>query len=250
MSGRLEGRVAIVAGGARGLGESVVRAFCAEGASVLAGDIRLEQAEALCRELRDGGRPARAVHLDVAREDSWVDAVAACQESFGPPTLLVNCAVLLRLERVHEESLEGWNRALAVGLTGVFLGMRAVIAPMRAAGGGSIVNISSTAAFGAAPNAASYHAVKGGVSALSRNAAVAYAKDGIRVNALVPGSMDTQLALELGSAELREFSVRNTPMGRASHPDEVATAAVFLASDDASYVTGAQMVVDGGYGAA
>lgn len=247
MAGRLEGQVAIVTGGARGLGKSIASAFCREGASVLVCDFRDELGEETAAALRAGGGKAAFCHLDVTSESEWRTALERCVAELGTPTVLVNNAGIARDEPLDSETLEGWNAVLSVDLTGPFLGMRTVGLAMRANGGGSIVNITSTAAHVGSTHAAAYHAAKGGLRSLTQHAAIAYVKDGIRVNAVAPGSMLTPLSMEDSTPDMLEHFVSLTPLGRAASPDEVANAAVFLASDESSFATGAEFVVDGGF---
>jgi NAD(P)-dependent dehydrogenase (short-subunit alcohol dehydrogenase family) len=228
VAGRLDGEIAIVTGAARGIGASIVELFRREGAAVLATDV-LDGAD---------------VRLDVTSEADWAAAVERCDASFGAPTVLVNNAGVVRLEAVEEETLEGWRAVLDVNLTGVFLGMRAVLPAMRAQRGGSIVNVSSIWGVVATEGAAAYHASKGGVTTLTKNAAVTYAADGIRVNSIHPGQVRTPMTEATGTEPL---VVARTPLRRAAAPDEIATAAVYLASRESSFVTGAALVVDGGY---
>jgi NAD(P)-dependent dehydrogenase (short-subunit alcohol dehydrogenase family) len=243
----LHGQIAIVSGAARGLGESIARALCEDGASVLLGDVKQDLGQGSTQALSSAGHNAWFCPLDVTEERDWDRALAVCQERFGAPTILVNNAGVVRGEAIHEETLEGWRSVVDVILTGTFLGMRTVIPVMTAAGGGVILNISSTAAMCGAPRSGAYHAAKGGINALTRHAAVAYASTGIRVNCLVPGSIRTPLIEESPAAsKLQEEGIKATPLGRAATPDEMAKAARFLVSDDASFATGSEVVVDGG----
>jgi 3alpha(or 20beta)-hydroxysteroid dehydrogenase len=241
---RLEGRVAIVTGASRGIGASIANRFISEGASVFVADVLDEAGDAVVAGARELGGTAVYAHLDVTSESDWVDAVAACQQILGRPSILVNNAGIVRFEAIHEETLAGWSQVLAVNLTGVFLGMRAVIPLMREGGGGAIVNISSMWGLVAVEGAAGYHASKAGVTTLSRNAAVTYASDGIRVNSVHPGQVRTPMTAETGSSE---WAVPLTPLGRDASPDEIASGVAYLASDDASFVTGAALYIDGGY---
>lgn len=247
MSGRLEGRVAVVTGGARGLGAAVAQAVAAEGAAVLVADVRDDLGEALCAQLRAAGGAAAYAHLDVCDPRQWEAAVARATASWGAPDLLVNNAAIVRLAAIAEETEEGWQEVLDVALTGAFNGMRAVVPGMRAAGGGAIVNVTSTAALAAVPGVAAYHAAKGALLALSRAAAVSYAGEGIRVNALVPGSMRTPMVDELdGLGALQQEEAAATPLGRVLSTEEVAAAVVHLLSDDAAYSIGSALAADGG----
>jgi 3alpha(or 20beta)-hydroxysteroid dehydrogenase len=243
----LQDRIAIVSGGARGLGESIARALCADGASVIVGDVKEELGEQTAQALRAEGHRAQFCRLDVTQEADWQRTLAVCQETYGAPTILVNNAGVVRGEAVHEETLEGWRSVVDVILTGTFLGMRTVIPVMLEGEGGVVLNISSTAAMCGAPGSGAYHAAKGGINALTRHAAVAYAGRGVRVNCLVPGSIRTPLITESAAAsKLQEEGIKATPLGRAATPDEMAKAARFLVSDDASFATGSEVVVDGG----
>ncbi len=247
MADRLEGQVAIVTGGARGLGKSIAAAFCREGASVLVCDVREELGRETVAALGGGGGRAAYFHLDVTVEAVWREALERCSAELGTPTVLVNNAGIARDFAIYDETIEGWNAVLSVDLTGPFLGMRTVAPAMQANGGGSIVNITSTAAHVGSSHAAAYHAAKGGLRSLTQHAAIAYVKDGIRVNAIAPGSMLTPLSMEDSTPDMLEHFVSLTPLGRAASPDEVANMAVFLASPESSFATGAEFVVDGGF---
>jgi NAD(P)-dependent dehydrogenase (short-subunit alcohol dehydrogenase family) len=247
MGSRLEGQVAIVTGGARGLGKSIAEAFTREGAAVLVADIRDELGRETVAALRAAGGRAEYAHLDVSDERGWCATLQRCTEALGVPTVLVNNAAIALDGAVDEETLEGWNAVIAVGLTGPFLGMRTVIPAMRANGTGSIINISSTAAHVGSPHAVAYHATKGGVSSLTRHAAIVCAKSGIRVNSIAPGSMLTPLSMEDSDPGMLAHFVSLTPIGRAADPAEVAQAAVFLASGESSFATGSELVIDGGF---
>jgi NAD(P)-dependent dehydrogenase (short-subunit alcohol dehydrogenase family) len=246
---RLAEKVAIVTGGAGGLGTAVVRRFCAEGASVLATDVVEDRGRSLADDLHAEGFRAAFARLDVTDEGAWQATVEGCIGTFGSaPNVLVNVAGIAQTTAIAEETLADWSRVIDVNLTGVFLGMRAVIPHMRAAGGGSIVNVSSTWAETGFEGFAAYHASKGGVTSLTRNAAVTYAGDGIRVNAVSPGNIVTPMSAQgAGGAGLLDRILALTPLARGADPNEIASALVYLASDEASYVTGATFAVDGGY---
>jgi 3alpha(or 20beta)-hydroxysteroid dehydrogenase len=186
--------------------------------------------------------------LDVSSESDWASAVGLAESAYGRLDILVNNAAIIGLEGIMDTSIELWNRVLAVNQTGTFLGMRAAIPAMRRAGGGSIVNISSVLATMGSGNSASYTATKGAVSALTRTVSVELATEGIRVNAVHPGGVETPMAVEcLGDdAEARRALIATHPMGRIGEPEEIATGVLFLASDEASFVTGASLVIDGG----
>jgi len=209
-------------------------------------DIRDELGQSVCSTLVEAGHEAEYRRLDVRRASDWEAATAACVDCFGAPNVLVNNAFVGRVEGLLEETLEGWNSVIEVILTGAFLGMRAVIPIMREHGGGSIVNIGSTFGIVGAPDVAAYHAAKGGVLGLTKNAAVSFAADGIRVNAVHPGPMSTPVIAEAGAGEVQAIAARTTLLNRVADPNEVAPAIVFLASDESSFVTGADFMIDGG----
>jgi NAD(P)-dependent dehydrogenase (short-subunit alcohol dehydrogenase family) len=246
--GRLAGKVALISGAARGQGEAEARLFAREGASVVLGDIRAELGEQVAAEINGAGGQAVFAQLDVSSESDWASAVGLAESAYGRLDILVNNAAIIGLEGIMDTSIELWNRVLAVNQTGTFLGMRAAIPAMRRAGGGSIVNISSVLATMGSGNSASYTATKGAVSALTRTVSVELATEGIRVNAVHPGGVETPMAVEcLGDdAEARRALIATHPMGRIGEPEEIATGVLFLASDEASFVTGASLVIDGG----
>jgi cyclopentanol dehydrogenase len=245
---RLAGKVALISGAARGQGEAEARLFAREGARVVLGDIRTEQGEQVASEIRAEGGEAVFTPLDVSRESDWTRAVELAEGTYGRLDILVNNAAIIGLEGIMDTTLEAWNRVVAVNQTGTFLGMRAAIPALRRAGGGSIVNISSVLATMGSGNSASYTATKGAVSALTRTVSVELATEGIRVNAVHPGGVETPMAAEcLGDdAEARRALIATHPMGRIGEPEEIATGVLFLASDEASFVTGASLVIDGG----
>jgi cyclopentanol dehydrogenase len=246
--GRLAGKVALISGAARGQGEAEARLFAQEGASVVLGDVRAELGEQVAREINASGGKALFTELDVSSESDWARAVERAESTYGKLDILVNNAAIIGLEGIMDTSIEQWNRVLAVNQTGTFLGMRAAIPAMRRAGGGSIVNISSVLATMGSGNSASYTATKGAVSALTRTVSVELATEGIRVNAVHPGGVETPMAVEcLGDdVELRRALVATHPMGRIGEPGEIAMGVLFLASDEASFVTGTSLVIDGG----
>lgn len=247
--GRLEGKVALVSGGARGLGRAMAEVFVAEGARVMIGDVLDDEANATAAAIGDA---AAAVHLDVTDESSWATAVQATVDRFGSLTVLVNNAGTAEGAPFHETTLESYRRVTEVNQTGVFLGMRAAVEPMTEAGGGSIVNVSSIDGLVGAPIIISYIASKWAVRGMTKAVAMELAPRGIRVNSIHPGHVHTLLASQPGEdrtaieAMIEEHTRRFAPMQRTGEPAEIARLAAFLASDDSSYSTGSEFVADGG----
>ena len=243
---RLEGKVAIISGGARGLGAAEARLFASEGAKVGIGDIREEEGRGLEAEIRGAGGEAMFLRLDVTDEGQWSDAVDAVMTAYGRLDILVNNAGILEHGTVEETSAESWDRTMDVNSRGVFLGTRAVIPAMRESGGGSIVNISSVAGLIGGLMTA-YNASKGAVRLLTKSTAVQYAAENIRVNSVHPGPTETDMLDVFFREEgAREARAADTPIPRLGKPEDIAYGVLFLASDESSYMTGAELVIDGG----
>ena len=243
---RLVGKVAIISDGARGLGAAEARLFASEGAKVGIGDIREEEGRALEAEIRGAGGEAMFLRLDVTDEGQWSDAVDAVMTAYGRLDILVNNAGILEHGTVEETSAESWDRTMDVNSRGVFLGTRAVIPAMRESGGGSIVNISSVAGLIGGLMTA-YNASKGAVRLLTKSTAVQYAAENIRVNSVHPGPTETDMLDAFFREEgAREARAADTPIPRLGKPEDIAYGVLFLASDESSYMTGAELVIDGG----
>ena len=248
---RLAGKVALISGGARGQGEAEVRLFVEEGAKVVFGDILDDLGEAVAKEL---GGDAIYLHLDVRREEDWNRAVAEAESQFGSVDVLVNNAGILQMGVLtHETPLEDYMRVIEVNQIGVFLGMRAVLPVMVRNRRGSIVNISSTNGLAGYGGTIAYTASKFAVRGMTKNAALEYGKAGIRVNSIHPGGIDTPMTRPENLGGLGEVAASEEgdlyamfPIPRAGQPEEVANLALFLASDESSFCTGGEYLVDGG----
>ena len=247
--GRLDGKVALISGGARGMGQAEARLFAAEGAKVAVCDVRDGEGKAVAEQI---GASALYHRLDVTCEDDWATAVAATTGAFGKLDVLVNNAGIAEGAPLEEMTLESYRRVTEVNQTGVFLGMKAVVAPMTAAGGGSILNISSIDGLVGMNGILSYVASKWAVRGMTKAAAMELGDRGIRVNSIHPGFIRTTLGTGDGievedvHAMLDAHSQRLTPLGRVGQPEEIAKLALFLASDESSYSTGSEFVADGG----
>jgi 3alpha(or 20beta)-hydroxysteroid dehydrogenase len=245
--GRLDGKIALITGGARGMGKSHARHFVAEGARVVIGDVLDERGAAVAAQL--GPDACRYVHHDVTSESDWAAAVTATLEAFGRLDVLVNNAGILRHATIAEMPFAEFRRVVEVNLFGCFLGVKHAIAPMTAAGGGSIVNISSIEGFAGAAGLAAYSASKFGIRGVTRAAAQELGRFGIRVNSVHPGGVMTSMALGAAGSftdiDPADF-IKHMPLPRFAEPIEISRLVAFLASDEASYSTGAEFVADGG----
>ncbi len=247
---RLKDQVALITGGASGIGRETASLFAAEGAAVVVADVTDEAGLQTVQEIEDGGGRATFVHADVSSDADCEAMVAAAEEQFGRLTVLFNNAGVMLGDDGDSQgtSDETWQRTMDINLKGVFLGCRHGIPALRRAGGGSIINTASfVALMGAATPQIAYTASKGGVLAMTRELAVIHAREGIRVNALCPGPLRTKLLMDfLDTDEKRDRRLVHIPMGRFGEAREMAQAALFLASDESSYMNGAEFVVDGG----
>jgi cyclopentanol dehydrogenase len=247
--GRLEGKVALISGGARGQGASEAAVFAREGARVVFGDVRDAEGQKVEAAIRADGGDAAYVHLDVAQEADWERAVRTTLERYRRLDVLVNnAAIVIPRVPIEERTVEEWDRVLAVNARGVFLGTKHCIPAMRRAGGGSIVNISSVAGIGqSAHQEPAYAASKGAVRIFTKVTAAQHAKDRIRCNSVHPGPVDTDMIrTAMADPEVLRRRLERVPLGRLGTVDEVVAVVLFLASDEASYVTGSEFVVDGG----
>jgi NAD(P)-dependent dehydrogenase (short-subunit alcohol dehydrogenase family) len=243
MTGRLEGKVAIVTGAASGMGAAMTRRFCHEGARVAAADLD----EKVDEVAKQAGANCVPLHVDVSSSSQVQGMVAQACERFGRLDIICNNAGIqgpLGLTADYDEN--EWDRVIEVNLKGVFLGMKYAIPEMLKTGGGSIVNTSSMASIVAFPTLPAYSASKGGVSVLTKMTAAEYASQGIRVNAIAPGAIDTGMTRNMPQ-EYLQGAIDGTLMGRIGTPEEIANLALFLASDESSFITGTETLVDGGY---
>lgn len=245
---RLAGKVAIISGGAKGQGATEARMFAKEGAKIVIGDLLDAEGQAVAAEIAEEGGDCTYVHLDVTSEDDWRAAVETAVAQYGKVDVLVNNAGILLNGTLEDTTPEAWDAVLDVNAKGVFLGSRAVIAEMRKAGGGSIINISSISGIIGSPNTTAYNASKGAVRLLTKSTAIQYGREGIRANSIHPGPIDTDMIQVVWQdpKRSREETIARTPLGRIGTVDDVAWGALFLASDESSFMTGSELVMDGG----
>jgi len=243
MGGRIEGKVALISGGARGQGASEAERFIAEGARVVIGDVLDDEGKATAERL---GASCKYVHLDVTLEEDWAAAVATTVDEFGTPDILVNNAGVFIIRPIVLTSLEEFERVVRINQTGVFLGIKAVAPLMAEAGRGSIINISSVAGIKGAAGTIAYTASKWAVRGMTKVAANEYAAFGVRVNSVHPGIIDTPMAQEFHALGVMDAVREAIPMGKETGPETVANLVLYLASDESAYSTGSEFIVDGG----
>ena len=245
---RLEGKVALISGGARGQGAAEAKLFAGEGAKVVFGDILDDLGKQVEAEIHEVGGEALYIHLDVTKEDDWASAVESAVSKYRKLDILVNNAGITIRKNVEDTTEEDWDRIMAINAKGVFLGTKQAIPAMRKNGGGSIVNISSTAGLVGNPfGGASYAATKGAVRLFTKATAIQYAKESIRCNSVHPGLLETPMNRDmLADAAHREERTQRIPLGRVGTAEDVAYGVLYLASDEASFVTGSELVIDGG----
>jgi len=244
---RLENKVALISGGARGMGAVEAKMFVQEGAKVVIGDVLDEDGKQTEAEINEAGGECVFVHLDVTDETAWQDAVAAAVDRFGKLDILVNNAGIARINNVEDTTSDEWDLVMDINAKGVFLGTKAAIPEIRKAGGGSIVNISSIAGL-TGGRTSSYAASKGAVRLLTKSSAIQYAGEGIRCNSVHPGVIETPMTtpMILNTQEGRDLNASRHPLGRVGQPEDIAYGVLFLASDESSFMTGSELVIDGG----
>lgn len=252
--GRLENKVAVVTGGARGIGKATCKLLAAEGAKVAVTDIIEEEGEQVAAEIQENGGVAEYWHLDTTRESEVQAVIDEVADKFGGLNILVNNAGIAGTNESTENiSVHDWNEVIDVNVNGVFLCTKYAIAHMRKAGGGSVVNLSSIYGIVSAPDLPAYHASKGAVRLMSKTDALLYAKENIRVNSVHPGYIWTPLVEDLGKTSeegvdaFRQELASRHPVGHVGEPEDIAYGILYLASDESKFVTGSELVIDGGY---
>ncbi len=246
--GRVEGKVAVITGAGQGMGRAHAVLLAREGARVVVTDVDSGAGKETVDLVTEAGGEASFWEHDVSEERAWVEVMGHVDNTYGHVDVLVNNAGILLLKPVHETTVEEWDRIFGINARGAFLGTKHVLPLMQRAGGGSIVNISSIYGLVGAPNAAAYEATKGAVRLLTKATAVDYAPFNIRANSVHPGVIRTHMTADLiGDPDTEKALLGPTVMARSAAPEEVSAAVLFLASDESSFMTGAEMVVDGGY---
>ena len=243
--GRLDGKVAVITGAARGQGETEAELFAREGARVVLTDVLVEEGQQAADRIRAAGGEALFVKLDVSSAEEWNEVVRHTVQTYERLDILLNNAGIAVRGGVESTPVEEWDRCLDINAKGVFLGMKYAIPAMLQNGSGSVINISSTSGIVGYPGGTAYHAAKGAVRIMTKAAAAEYAKRGVRVNSLHPGIIKTAMTDNM-AADRAAGILDRTPMGRKGTPMEIAYGALFLASDESSFVTGAELVIDGG----
>ena len=244
---RLEGKVALITGAARGMGAAEARLFTKEGAKVGVTDVLEEEGRRVEAEIAKVGGEALFIRLDVTSEDDWAHAVDTVVGRFGRLDILVNNAAIFHYATVEQTTAEDWDRIMDVNAKGVFLGTQTAITAMRRNGGGSIVNISSGAGLVGSHRSTAYNASKGAVRIMTKSTAIRYAREGIRANSVHPGAVFTDMtAAAFPNPGELESQMSDRPLGRFGTPEEIAYGVLFLASDESSYMTGSELVIDGG----
>ena len=254
MGTRVQSKTAIVTGGALGIGAACARMFAREGAKVVVTDVKTREGEAVARQIADSGGEALFVQHDVSREDDWRRAIEATLQRFQRLDVLVNNAGVGVAASVEDETLEKWRWLMSINLDGVFLGVKLAVEAMKRSGGGSIVNLSSIEGIVGDPNLAAYNAAKGGVRLLTKSAALHCARTGtnIRVNSVHPGyiwtpMVENHLNTMPDPAAAKRYVESLHPVGHLGEPDDIAYGVLYLASDESKFMTGAELVIDGGY---
>ena len=245
---RLVGRVALVTGAASGIGKATAQRLAEEGAAVLVTDIQVEAGEATVKEINGGGGKAAFFKHDVTSESEWEAACAAAVEEFGGLDILVNNAGMGDIKPIEETTLAEWDRTVAIDQTGVFLGMKIAAPHLKRSEHASVINISSifgaSGGFGVSP---AYHAAKGAVRTLTKNVALHWATEGVRVNSIHPGFIATPILEQARDTPIWDGMIALTPMGTLGRPEDIAAGVAYLASDDAAFITGLELYIDGGY---
>lgn len=250
MAGRLDGKVVVISGAARGQGAAEARLFAREGARLALGDVLEEPLAKLAAELESGGHDVLARRLDVTSEEGWQEFLGAVEARFGRLDVLINNAGVVDAAGIEATTRAVWDRIVAVNQTGTWLGMKVAAPLLRRSGGGSIVNVSSIFGLIGSGGSAAYHGTKGAVRLLTKTAALEYASAGIRVNSIHPGYIDTPMLREVAgdftAEQIGALMGGAVPLGRLGAPEDIAAGALYLASDESAYVTGSELVIDGG----